>query len=317
MNIPKRSIKDRHKDSVENILDELKCYADIMRPKSAQAPILSSRVQNAVEEWIAEIRFADDFVEANMQPRRACLLYGPPGTGKTTLAHAFASRLGLPLVAIASERLIGSYLGETGRNLGKMFDLIDSISDDCIVLFDEFDSLAGRRSSEKGGGAISEMNRSLNVILRRIETYKGVTIAATNLPDAIDPAMWRRFGLQIEVALPGTEERFAILKRYAAPFDMSDDDFDVLTYLTRGSSPSLIKQLMDGMKRHLIMAPRMKREIGSAREVFSSIIASIFAPPEMPTPPLWSSTTDLALIDKITWPPKRTQNTNKTQTESP
>jgi AAA+ superfamily predicted ATPase len=60
------------------------------------------------------------------------------------------------------------------------------------------------------------------VLLRRIEFYRGIGLAATNTKDALDPAMWRRFGLQISVDLPGENERFAILRKYALPFDFDD-----------------------------------------------------------------------------------------------
>ncbi len=262
---------------------------------------------HAVYEWLVEINNAAELEAVKVEPRRLALLYGPPGTGKTTLAHHFAARLGLPLVAVQSERIVGKYLGETGSNLGNLFDLLGEIDQHCVLLLDEFDAIGQRRQKDSGGGgATQERNQALTVLLRRIEQYRGLGLAATNTKDALDPAMWRRFGLQISVDLPGEQERFAILRKYALPFDLTDDAIDVLVTETRGCSPSLLRQLMEGMKRTLVLGPKLHFDASRATTVFAHVITSIAPPPELPQPPLWADTRGaLSRLADIAWPPQR------------
>lgn len=290
-------------DAVATALEELSAYAEILRPEDVDEPILAPTVAQAVHEWLLELNHAPQLAAVKVTPRRLALLYGPPGTGKTTLAHHLASRLGLPLVAVQSERIFGRYLGDTGRALGALFDALEGAQDHCVLLLDEFDALGGRRTQD-GSGATQEVNRALTVLLRRIEGFRGVGLAATNTKDALDPAMWRRFGLQISVDLPGQNERFAIIRKYALPFDLEDTAIDVLVEVTRGCSPSLLRQLVEGMKRILILAPKLHFDLSGPGAVFGHVIASISPPPEMQRPPLWTDGAALERINGIQWPPK-------------
>ena len=130
-------------------------------------------------------------------------------------------------------------------------------------------------------------------------------LAATNTKDAVDSAMWRRFGLQISVDLPGENERFAIIRKYGLPFDLEDSAIDVLVQVTRGCSPSLLRQLMEGMKRTLVLAPKLHLDVSSPMQVFGHVLASIAPPPELEQPPLWAHAGAVDKVKDIAWPPVR------------
>lgn len=296
------------RDEIGRALEQVSRFAEILRPDDVDEPILSPRVANAIHEWLVEIHNAAELAAVKVQPRSLALLYGPPGTGKTTLAHHLSARLGLPLVAVQSERIAESVMAGTGRNIGELFDLLKPIERHCVLLLDEFDAIGQKRQPASGrNSAIThDNNQALTILLRRIEAYRGVGLAATNTKEALDPALWRRFAMQISVDLPGENERFAILRKYAAPFDFEDASVDVLVDLTRGCSPSLLRQLMEGMKRTLVLAPRLQFDISNPARVFEHVISAIAPPPEMEQPPLWASTDrSLGELEGIQWPPPR------------
>lgn len=281
-------------------LRKLERFAEIKLPADAEEPILAPAVRNGIFEWLTEIRHAGLLDEYGVKPRRSALLYGPPGTGKTTLAHHLAARLGVPLVAVAAERLISSSLGGSGNNVASLFQALAEVDGKCVVLLDEIDSIGARRSSDDQAAA-REMVSTLNTLLRYIEQFSGIFIGATNRQEDLDAALWRRFSIQMSVDLPGIDERFAILKRYALPLTPDDDDIDALAEATIGASPSLLRQLMEGVKRAVAIGPKIGRDVSDAGRVFRAVIASVAMPPEFEPPPLWTGT-GMAAISSISWP---------------
>jgi SpoVK/Ycf46/Vps4 family AAA+-type ATPase len=291
-------------DAEQRHIEALKPYADILLPKDAEEPILGPSVRAALFEWLSEIRSSDELAAVKVKPRRSALLYGPPGCGKTTFAHHFAARLGLPLACVRSESLIGPYLGETGQRLGKLFDAMKLTEGKVVIFFDEVDALGGKRMGDQGASV--ERANSLNVLLRLIETFQGVALAATNRQDFIDPALWRRFGMQISIDLPGHDERFAIIRRYIAPFELDDDETDAFADATAGASPALLRNLMEGIKRTIIVAPRMNRSIADPAAVIAAVVAACAPPPEYEPPPLWAGKEAITQIaTQLEWPLQR------------
>ena len=278
-------------------------FADIKKPGEAEEPILAQPVRAAVHEWMTETWASDDLSGVGIQPRRTAMLYGPPGCGKTTLAHHFAARLGLPMVIIKMDTVVSAYLGSTGQTIAAIFN--DLAAQECgyVLFMDEFDSIASKRSDDKQS-ASRERNAIVNSLLTRIEAFEGLAIAATNRGDQIDPALWRRFGMHLDVALPTFDERFAILRRYLMPFELLDSDLDVLASVTDGASPALLRQLMEGVKRALVLNPRLNRPT-DAGTVFSTLVASTRPHPDYEPPPLWADAEALNEAVAINWPPTR------------
>lgn len=290
--------------AVETLREALGALADVRAPGEAEEPILAPRTRGAVFEWLGEIHAKDDLAAVGLRPRSTALLEGPPGTGKTTLAHHLAARLGIPLVCIGPENIHDMYVGQSERNAARLFQQLEQAAVPCVVLFDEFDSLAARRTGTPRSGGSEARLAVLTVLLRRIEQFNGILCAATNRAEDIDPAMWRRFHLQITVDLPGDDERYAILARYARPLDLGADALELLTERTRGASPALLRGLMEGLKRNLVLAARWRRDPGRPSQVFGRILASLRPPPEITGIPLWRGDDIVRSLDAITpWPP--------------
>ncbi|WP_417844820.1 AAA family ATPase [Thalassospira sp.] len=282
---------------------DVRKFADIHMPSDAEEPILAGPVRAAVHEWMTEIWAAGDLEDVGIAPRRSAILYGPPGCGKTTLAHHFAARLGLPLVSINMDSLVSSHLGGTGNNIAKLFKALEGREREYVLFMDEFDAVATKRTSDNQASA-REMNATVNSLLRRIEAFKGTAIAATNRNEAIDPAVWRRFGLHLDVKLPGWNERFAIARRYLHPFTLPDDDLDVIADVTEYASPALIKQVMEGLKRALVLNARLGRNV-DLPGILDGIVASVQPQEGYNKPPLWEGKEAVARFAAIGWPPER------------
>jgi SpoVK/Ycf46/Vps4 family AAA+-type ATPase len=154
------------------------------------------------------------------------LFAGPPGTGKTMAAEILAIKLGLPMYRIDLSQVVNKYIGETEKNLKRVFDAAD-ISD-MILFFDEADSLFGRRT-EVSDAHDRYANLEISYLLERMERFKGLAILATNRKKDLDEAFLRRLRYVIDFPLPGIEQRKRIWRQVIPPnADSSELDFDFL-----------------------------------------------------------------------------------------
>jgi SpoVK/Ycf46/Vps4 family AAA+-type ATPase len=279
----------------------LKKFADVLHPEDCEPPILSPAIRQVLRQWLVEMTSEEELSRYGVKARRTAMLSGPPGCGKTTLAHHFAARLGLPLVLVNMASVVSSFVGESGRNINAVFDEVAKQPDQCILFLDEFDSIASKRGAAKDAAG-SERNGIVVSILQKIDSFQGTLIAATNLADNIDPAIWRRFGMHMAILEPGTEERFAILKRYLMPLEMTDDALDIVTDATNGATPAILRQLMEGVKRDLVISPKCGQSVGAA-DVFGRLVASISPHGSVDPPPLWSNPHCMSEVARIDWPP--------------
>jgi hypothetical protein len=144
----------------------------------------------------------------------AALYSGEPGTGKTMAASVVASELGLELVRIDLSAVVSKYVGETEKNLAKIFD--EAQDAHAMLLFDEADSLFGKRTELKSAQD-RFANLEVNYILQRMETFDGVSVLTTNAESAIDPALQRRLNFRIRFPEPEVEERARLWKQLLPP----------------------------------------------------------------------------------------------------
>jgi SpoVK/Ycf46/Vps4 family AAA+-type ATPase len=168
------------------------------------------------------------------------LFVGPPGTGKTSTAMALSGKFGLPVVEVRLSMVTSQYLGETSKNIDKVFDLAKNLSP-CILFIDEFDFVAKTRTSEEHGA----IKRAVNTLLKAIDDISLVEdgvllIAATNHPQLLDYAAWRRFDKVVNFPLPDQEMRREIFKKVLAKIQ-GQVDSQVLAERTEGYSGSDIR----------------------------------------------------------------------------
>jgi hypothetical protein len=144
----------------------------------------------------------------------AGLFSGEPGTGKTMAASVVASELGLELVRIDLSAVVSKYVGETEKNLGKIFD--EAQDAHAMLLFDEADSLFGKRTELKTAQD-RFANLEVNYILQRMESFDGVSVLTTNAESAIDPALQRRLNFRIRFPEPEADERAQLWRLLLPP----------------------------------------------------------------------------------------------------
>jgi hypothetical protein len=157
------------------------------------------------------------------------LFAGPSGTGKTMAAEVLAARLQLDLYRIDLSAVVSKYIGETEKNLRRLFDAAEGGG--VILFFDEADALFGKRSEVKDSHD-RYANIEINYLLQRMEAYRGLAILATNLRSALDTAFLRRLRFIMEFPFPGVAERRTIWqKSFPAASPVGPLDFDRLAQL--------------------------------------------------------------------------------------
>ncbi|WP_185218000.1 AAA family ATPase [Sphingobacterium mizutaii] len=197
-----RFSKDREsKFAPKNLLNEkLESFLFRIYPnKSIEDLVLKQENRSIIDEVIQEHHRSDLLRSYNLEPRNRILLAGDPGNGKTSLAEAIAQSLMVPFYVIRYDGIIGSYLGETASRLKAMFDFIRT--QECVLFFDEFDAIGKERGDTHETGEIKRVVSSLLLQIDRLPSYV-VVVAATNHPELLDRAVWRRFQVRLELERP-------------------------------------------------------------------------------------------------------------------
>lgn len=199
------------------------------------------------EEW----RNADDLQKNGINPAYSVMLFGLPGTGKTHLATYLASQQELPLVVAKLDGLLSSFLGTTARNIANLFNFVNRYK--CILLLDEFDAIAKLRDDPN---ELGELKRVVNTLLQCLDERGkiGYTIAITNHESLLDPAIWRRFDLRIEVPQPSLIVRKQILTNLTnSSIALSNLQLNFLATMTDNYSGSDLSKLIGFLNRKRII----------------------------------------------------------------
>lgn len=235
--------------------------------------ILNGHTKQMIFEFIEEQLRVDLLRSYNMEPRNRLLLIGPPGNGKTSIAQAISNALTIPLFAVRYESIVASYLGETAIRLKNLFDFVKTQS--CILFFDEFDSIAKERGDLHETGEIKRVVSSLLLQIDKLPSYVCV-IAATNHPELLDRAVWRRFQLKLTLAKPEKNEIEEFLIRYQKVHNF-EFGFPIatLSQSLKNLSYSEIRDFCDNiLRKYVLSLPTSLKEI---KQITSQMMSSINA----------------------------------------
>ncbi|MCB1519686.1 MAG: ATP-binding protein [Hyphomicrobiaceae bacterium] len=178
--------------------------------------ILPGSIHVRLERVLREQRQQQSLREHGLHPRRKLLLVGPPGSGKTMTAAVLAGELHLPLFTIVLDGLITKFMGETAAKLRLVFDAM--LATRGVYFFDEFDAIGARRGERQDVGEIRRVLNSFLQFLEQDESH-GLIVAATNHPELLDKALFRRFDDVVEYAAPDVSLAEALLRARLDRFD--------------------------------------------------------------------------------------------------
>lgn len=221
--------------------------------------VVTESISEKIKRIIKEYQKKELLRKNGLKNRSKFLITGEPGTGKTMTASVIANELGLTLYVIQLDKLITKYMGETSVKLRQVFDFINEVN--AVYLFDEFDAIGSDRSLDNDVG---EMRRILNSFLQYLENddSHSIIIAATNNPDILDKALFRRFDDVFEYKLPDIEQIINLynmkLKGLAPDNVFTEEVFNASIGLNHSD---IVKVCEDSIKNSILEDKEITEEI--------------------------------------------------------
>jgi len=240
----------------ESRLSLLKVFND---EPDREAPLMSAELEETLNQLIEERHQIDRLMSLGLEPTRSAIFVGAPGVGKTLTARWLAAQLRVPFYTLDLTAVMSSFLGRSGSNLRAALDFAKR--GPCVLLLDEIDAIAKRRSDDSD---IGELKRLVTVILQEIEDWQasGLLLAATNHPELIDPAIWRRFDLIINFDLPKPNAIKEAVKHFFGPdYTMFASWIDILISAFEGQSFSDIERTIQRFRRALALGRSTDAEL--------------------------------------------------------
>jgi len=225
---------------------------EIEPQRALSSLFITDSVRTACRELVEEQHRRDLLRSYGLEPRHRVLLSGPPGNGKTSLAEALATELMSPLFVVRYEAVIGSFLGETSGRLKRLFDFVRTHQ--CVLFFDEFDTLGKERGDTHETGEIKRVVSSLLLQIDSLPSHV-VVVTATNHAELLDRAVWRRFQLRLELPPPTEAQKEEWFHRLQKLLGTSLGATPrTLAAKLQVSSFSDIEQFCDDIRRRYVLA---------------------------------------------------------------
>jgi len=222
----------------------------------------NDEARKSLEGLVDYLKNPEKYAKYGARMPRGVLLYGPPGTGKTLLARALAGEAGVPFFALSGSDFVQMYVGVGANRVRELFKAARKAGK-CVVFIDEIDAMGKKRDDQSS----DERDQTLNALLSEMSGFRPsdgvIVLAATNRLDTLDPALLRpgRFDRQIEVGLPGRDERLSILKLHSRNKPLSGEiDLEVLAHDTSQFSGASLENLLN--EAAISAANRNADEIG-------------------------------------------------------
>ncbi len=232
----------------EDEADEMLDLVDVRTPEEIGQPldeiVLTQQQEGEIQKIVKAIEHREYLAQIGLREIGKLLFVGPPGTGKTSVARALANKLGLPFVEVKLSMITSQYLGETAKNVEKTFEVAKRLAP-CILFIDEFDFVAKTRSSDEHAA----IKRAVNTLLKSIDEVSLIEdevllIGATNHPDQLDSAAWRRFDEIVNFPKPDVQMRADILEIVTHRMEIEDFDPHGLAELTEGLTGSDLRLVL-------------------------------------------------------------------------
>ncbi|MGM0398854.1 MAG: ATP-binding protein [Halobacteriota archaeon] len=228
--------------------EEMLDLVDVRAPAEIEVTlddlVLTEEQETEVTKVAKAIEHRDYLAEIGLREIGKLLFVGPPGTGKTSTARGLAHQLDLPFVEVKLSMITSQYLGETAKNVEKVFEVAKRLSP-CILFIDEFDFVAKTRTSDEHAA----IKRAVNTLLKSIDEISLIRddvllIGATNHPDELDTAAWRRFDEILNFPRPDEGMRADILRLVTKRLDIADFDPEAVAAETEGLTGSDLRLVL-------------------------------------------------------------------------
>jgi len=228
--------------------DEMLDLVDVRAPEEIDQHlddiVLTAEQEGEIQKLVKAIEHRGYLAQIGLREIGKLLFVGPPGTGKTSVARALARDLGLPFVEVKLSMITSQYLGETAKNVEKTFEVAKRLAP-CILFIDEFDFVAKTRSSDEHAA----IKRAVNTLLKNIDDVSLIQdevllIGATNHPDDLDAAAWRRFDEIVNFPKPDAGMRADILEIVTREMDIVDFSPEAVADLTEGLTGSDLRLVL-------------------------------------------------------------------------
>ncbi len=253
--IKKRGVPLRASGYMESLPVDAKSRLPLVeeQPWPGNPLFLNEEATRTFQDFLGDVENIDKLSSKGLASRLTLMLSGPPGTGKTLLAGHIAARLNRPFYVVRLDSVISSLLGDTAKNIRTVFDYVPSKN--AVLFLDEMDAVAKLRDDQH---ELGELKRVVNTVIQGLDSLDehAVVVGATNHPQLLDSAIWRRFPYKIELRTPETEVRVDMWRYFLFEDKDAEARAEDLAVISDGLSGADIETVALTARRHALLDSR-------------------------------------------------------------